>query len=428
MITILLFGLTLFLMAMGIPIAWSLGIGGFAAVLAMGDIPLQIVAQKIYSGMDSFPLLCIPFFVFAGELMASGKITDGLVKFSLILVGRIRGGLAMATVVASMFFGGMSGSAIADIAALGPVEIPMMVKSGYDRKFAGSLTSAAAIIGPIIPPSIPMVVYAISVGTSIGALFLAGVIPGIILGLFLMGAAYVISVKKKYPKREEKVSFREFFLTLKEVMFALLMPIIIMGGIISGIFTPTEASAVAVGYAFVVTVFFMKTLKISDMPRLLVNTAITTAMVMIIMGTATLWGWVLAIEQIGPKLGGFLTHFTTPFTFLLMVNIFFLLLCSFMENISAIIIFAPILAPIAAKLGIHPIHFGLVFVLNTTMGLITPPLGEVLFIAAPISGITLDELNTSIAFFFLIEVLALFVITYIPFTTLWIPTLFGLIK
>ena len=423
-----LFIISLLLMAMGMPIAWSLGVGAFVAVVSMGSIPLQIVSQKIYSGMDSFPLLCIPFFVFAGELMASGKLTDGLVKFSLILVGRVRGGLAMATVVASMFFGGMSGSAIADVAALGPVEIPMMVKSGYSRKFSASLVSAAAIIGPIIPPSIPMVVYAISCSTSIGALFLAGVIPGILLGLFLMAAAFIWSVKEKYPKREEKVTLKEFFVTLKEVFFALLMPLIIMGGIISGMFTPTEASAVAVGYAFVITVFVIKTLKLSDLPRLMINAGITTAIVMIIMGTATIWGWVLAMERVGDHLSGFLLQFTTPFMFLFMVNIFFLALCTFMENISAILIFAPILAPIAVKMGIHPIHFGLVFVLNTTMGLITPPLGEVLFIAAPISGLKLDELNVSIVGFFLIEVLALFVITYLPFTTLWVPRLFGLIQ
>jgi tripartite ATP-independent transporter DctM subunit len=232
-----LFIISLLFMAMGMPIAWSLGVGAFVAVVSMGSIPLQIVSQKIYSGMDSFPLLCIPFFVFAGELMASGKLTDGLVKFSLILVGRVRGGLAMATVVASMFFGGMSGSAIADVAALGPVEIPMMVKSGYSRKFSASLVSAAAIIGPIIPPSIPMVIYAISCSTSIGALFLAGVIPGILLGLFLMAAAFIWSVKEKYPKREEKVTFKEFFVTLKEVIFALLMPLIIMGNY-QGMFTP----------------------------------------------------------------------------------------------------------------------------------------------------------------------------------------------
>jgi C4-dicarboxylate transporter DctM subunit len=272
------------------------------------------------------------------------------------------------------------------------------------------------------------VVYAISCGTSIGALFLAGVIPGIVLGLFLMAAAFVWSVKAKYPKREEKVTLKELVVTLREVVFALLMPLIIMGGIISGMFTPTEASAVAVGYAFVITVFVMKTLTFRDLPRLLINAGTTTAIVMMIMGTATLWGWVLAIEQIGDKLAGTLVKFSTPFTFLLMVNIFFLFLCTFMENISAILIFAPILAPIAEKLGIHPIHFGLVFVLNTTIGLITPPLGEVLFIAAPISGLKLDELNISIVGFFLIEVFALFVITYVPWMSLWIPQLFGMLQ
>ena len=427
MTTFVLFLLTLFLMAAGVPIAWSLGVGAFAAILTMGAIPLQIVPQKIYAGMCSFPLLCIPFFIFAGELMAHGKLTDNLVKFSLLLVGRIRGGLAMASVIASMFFGGMSGSAIADISALGPVEIPMMVKSGYDKRFSTALVCAAAIIGPIIPPSIPVVVYAIAVGSSIGALFLAGVIPGILLGLFLMLGSFIISVRRKYPKREEKITLSEFFATLREVIFALFMPIIIMGGIIGGIFTPTEAAAVAVGYAFIVTVFIQRTIKISALPAMLIRSGVTTAIVMIIVGTSTLWGWVVAIEQWGDKLAALL-KFATPVVFLLLTNIFFLILGTFMDNIPALLIFAPTLAPIAVKLGIHPVHFGAIVVLNTTMGLITPPLGEVLFVACPISKLSLEEISKGIFIFFILEVVVLLLVTYIPFTTLWVPRLFGLIQ
>lgn len=415
-----------FTLLIGVPIVFCLGIGSLAALLAMGDIPLQIIPQKIYNGMDSFPLLCIPFFILAGEFMSHGKITDSLLKFSILLIGRIRGGLALANVLASMFFGGMTGSALADTSALGSVEIPMMVKAGYGKRFSTAITCASSIVGPIIPPSVIVVIYALAVGGSIGALFLAGVIPGILVGSALMLGAYIISRKRKYPKREEKVSLQELYDGFKKVFLALMLPVIIVGGIISGLFTATEASSIAVVYAFIVTVFIMKTVKLSLIPKLMVNSVIVTAIVMIILGTSTIFGWIITVHQVNAALAKFL-GFAGPIVFLLIINIFLLILGSFMDTIPVILIFAPTLAPIAAGLGIHPLHFGMVVCLNCAIGLITPPLGQVLFIGCSIADISLEKLSKEILVFLFIELGVLFLVTYIPFTTLFVPKLFGFI-
>ena len=404
-----------------------LGISSLAALFVMGDMPLQIIPQKIYNGMDSFPLLCIPFFILAGEFMGQGKITDRLLKFSILLVGRLRGGLALANVLASMFFGGMTGSALADTSALGSVEIPMMIKAGYGKRFSAAITCASAIVGPLIPPSVVVIIYALAVGGSIGALFLAGVIPGILVGLALMVGAYIISRKRKYPKREEKVSLKELYDGFKKVFLALMLPVIIVGGIISGSFTATEASSIAVVYAFIVTVFIMKTIKFSQIPKLMVNSVIVTAIVMIILGTSTIFGWIITVEQVNVMLAKFL-GFAGPIVFLLIINIFLLFLGAIMDIIPVILIFAPTLAPIAIGLGIHPLHFGMVVCLNCTIGLITPPLGQVLFIGCSIADISLEALSKEILVFLFIELAVLFLVTYVPFTTLWVPRLFGFIS
>ena len=424
MVSFVLAALTIITMLIGMPIAFSLGISAFAALLTMGDIPLQIMAQKIYSGMDSFPLLCIPFFILAGELMSKGKITEALVEFAILLIGRIRGGLALADILASMFFGGMTGSAIAESSALGSVLIPMMEKAGYSRVFGAAVTSAAAVIGPIIPPSIPAVLYSLAAGTSIGALFMAGLVPGVLLGVFLMGTAYIISAKRGYPVREERVTLMDLAVGFRKVLLALLLPFIIVGGIVSGVFTATEASAVAVGYALVVTLFVTKQVKVSQLPGMLIRSGVVTAVVMIIVGTATIWGWVVAAEQVSARVAELLSGFS-PVMFMLMANLLLLFLGTFMDNVVIIILFAPTIAPIAMNMGIDPLHFGAIFVLNTTIGLITPPLGEVLFVAGPIANASLEELSKEILVFLLVEVGVLLLVSYVPFTTLWIPGLCG---
>lgn len=415
---------TVIALLVGIPVAFSLGLGALVAVLMMGDIPLQILAQKIYSGMDSFPFLCIPFFIFAGILMGKGKITEKLLHFSILLIGRIRGGLGMANVLASMFFGGMTGSAIADVSALGSVEIPMMKKAGYDAKFSAAITASSAIIGPVIPPSIPMVVYAMAVGTSIGGLFLAGIIPGLLLGIALIIGTYIISRKRNFPVTEQVVSRKELLESLKKVYPALFLPVIIIGGIISGVFTPTEASAVAVLYSFIITVLVTKTIRVPEIPVMLVDSALTTGVVLFIAGTSTIWGWVIAMEQLNLQIAE-LFQGISPLTFLILVNILLFVLGTFMDNIPIILIFAPTLTPIATSLGIDPLHFGIIVCLNTTIGLITPPIGPVLFVAAPIANISLEKLSVEMLYQIIIICIVLLLVTYIPFLTLTVPKFFG---
>jgi tripartite ATP-independent transporter DctM subunit len=416
---------TIVTLLMGMPIVFSIGIAAIVALLMIGGIPFVFVPQRIYAGMDSFPFLCVPFFILAGELMSHGKITEKLLEFAILIVGRIRGGLALANVLASMFFGGMTGSAIADTSALGSVEIPMMIKAGYDKKFSAAITCASAMVGPLIPPSILVVIYCLAVGgISIGGLFLAGVVPGVLVGFALMIASYLISVKRKYPKREEKTSVRAILISLKQVILPLFLPIIIVGGIIGGVFTPTEASAVAVGYAFIVTVVITKKLKFSDLPIMLIRSGVTTAIVMIIVGTATVFGSVISLQQIGPKMAELMEPLGL-ILFLIITNILLLVLGTFVDNVPMILIFAPTLAPIAVKLGVHPLHFGMIVVMNCTLAMITPPLGNVLFVACPIANVSLEELSAEIFLLFIIEVAVLFLITYMPWTTLWVPMLFG---
>lgn len=423
MIFIIILGLgTIVTLLIGMPIAFSLGVAGSISVLTMG-VPLEIIPMKICYGLNNFPLLCVPFFILAGEFMAHGKITEVLLKFAVTLIGFVRGGLALANVLASMFFGGMTGSALADVSALGSVEIPMMIKNGYDNKFSAAITCASACIGPIIPPSNPAVIYAVAVGTSIGGLFLAGAIPGILIGIALMCGSYFISVKRQYPK-SKKSSLKEIFMSFKDAILALVLPIIIIGGIVGGIFTPTEASAVAVGYAFFITVIVNRTVKLSDLPEMLLQTVITTSVVMIIVGTSTLFAWVMAMNRVGVMIEQ-LFAFCTPLTFLMLVNLLLLILGTFMDIIPLILIFAPILAPISVNLGINPLHFGMIFCINGTLGLITPPLGEVLFVASPIAKVTVEELSIEIFPLFLIEVGVLLLVTYVPSLTLWLPKLMG---
>ncbi len=422
-LTVLICGL-FFTLIIAVPIAWGLGISGLVALILM-DIPLTTVPQKIFSGMDIFPLMCIPFFILAGEIMAKGGLTKRLLDFAVLVIGRIRGGLSLANVIASMLFGGITGSAIADSSALGSVEIPMMKKNGYDAEFSAAVTAASACIGPIIPPSITVVIYSMAVsGVSIGALFAAGMIPGILVGLALMGACYVISRKRSYPKRIEKVTRREFLVGLKDAALAIMTPVIILGGIIGGVFSPTEAAAVAVVYSFIVSYFIYREMKLSDLPEMFKRSGVVTAIVMIIIGTSNVFGMVIAFEQLAQKLEVFLEPLGY-ISFLLAINIIFLVIGTFLDQNPAILILAPIFAPIAVALGIDPIHFGIVVIMNLVIGLITPPLGEVLFIVAPIAGVSLESVSKAVLPFLFVEIGVLLLVTYIPPLSLWIPRMLG---
>jgi C4-dicarboxylate transporter DctM subunit len=410
--------------ALGMPIAFCLGFAAVVAFFFMDPILMNVIAQKMFTGLDSFPLMAIPFFIFAGELMGRGGITKRLLLFADMVVGRVCGGLGLANVLASMIFGGITGSAIADVSALGSVEIPMMVEAGYDPDFSAGITCASACIGPIIPPSIPMVIYATAVGASIGGLFLAGYLPGILIGFTLMITAYFISIKRKYPVRKRKISFKGYIIGFKDAISALIMPLIIMGGILGGIFTPTEAASVAVAYTFILTVFIYKEVKLSDLPDILKNTAVTTAVVLILVSTSNVFAWIIMMEQVAVKLGG-LFGSMDKYVFLLFVNLILLFVGTFMDNCPAILILAPILTPIALSLGIHPLHFGIIFVVNMVIGLITPPLGQVLFVAVPIAKISFERVTKGTFPFLIVEIITLLIITYVPFLTLYLPKLLG---
>lgn len=413
----------IFTMAIGMPIVWALGFSSLIAFFFMDPMMMNVLAQKMFTGLNSFPLLAIPFFILAGELMGRGGITKKLMDFADLIVGRITGGLGLANVLASMLFGGITGSAIADVSALGSIEIPMMVEADYDPEFSAGVTCSSACLGPIIPPSIPMVIYASAVGTSIGGLFLAGYLPGILIGLSLMVVTFFIAKKRNVPVRKIKYSFRDYIRITKEAIPSLIMPLIIMGGILGGIFTPTEAASVAVAYTFILTVLITKTVKYSEIPEIIKNTAITTAVVLILVSTSNVFAWIIMMEQVAVKIGAAFLGMN-KFVFLLFVNLLLLFVGTFMDNIPAILILAPIFSPIATSLGIHPLQFGLIFVLNLVIGLITPPLGQVLFVAVPIAKIKFERVAIGTLPFLIVEIICLFIITYVPFFTVYLPNLF----
>ena len=408
-------------LVLGVPVAFVLGLTSLVGLLYLGHIPLLLVPKQMFSGVDSFPLLAVPFFILAGNLMNTGGITKRLIHFCKILLGHVRGGLSLVNVVASMFFGGITGAAVADTSALGTILIPAMVKEKYDRNFSAAVTAASSTVGPIIPPSIPMVILGTVGEVSIGALFLAGVIPGALVGLSLLAVAYVISVRNNYPK-EKRASVKEFFYGLKDAVLALLMPAIIMGGILGGIFTPTEAAVVAVFYAFLVSVLIYREIRWKDIPKIFIDSVVTTSIIMLVIANSAILGWILANQKIPQVVAEiFLSISNNKWVILLLINLFLLFLGTFMETTASLIILTPILLPLAVKLGIDPIHFGLVMVLNLVIGLITPPLGVCLFIACSIARITLEDIVKAIAPFLIAAIAVLFIVTYIPELVLWLP-------
>jgi C4-dicarboxylate transporter DctM subunit len=418
------FAVSLFI---GIPIAFCLGLCSLAVVFFKGEYSIILIAQKVFNGMDMFSLMAIPLFILAGDLMNLGGVTDRLIKFSNLLVGHIRGGLAHTLVVAEMFMSGVTGSAVADASALGTVLIPSMTKEGYDVDFATAILATAATAGPIIPPSITMVVYGVTMGVSIGGLFLAGLIPGVIMGLSMMAMAYYFARKRNYPRNERRATLREILRGGREAAAALILPVIILGGIMSGVFTATEAAAIAVFFAFVFGFFLFKTLKLNDLPGILVNCAVTTSVIMLIIGTANLTLWFLATQQVPQKVSMFfLSISNNPYVLMMIVNILLLITGCFMETGAAIILFAPILAPILISAGFHPLHVGFVFVFNLVIGMITPPLGVCLFVGCTIARISLERLSKAIWPFILLLITVLFIFSYFPSISMIVPRIFGI--
>jgi tripartite ATP-independent transporter DctM subunit len=410
------------LMALNVPIAFCMAGVGLGYILLGGNVPLELIVQRMISGSDSFVLLAIPFFLLAGSLMNAGGVTQRLTRFARAMVGHVTGGLAHVTVVTNMIMAGMSGSAVADCTGTGSILIPAMVRDRYSPAFAAAVTATAATIGPIIPPSIPMVIYAAIVNISVARMFIGGFIPGVLMGFILMGIAYVVSRRRGYP-REPRASWRIFVASFKDSFLALLMPIIVLGGILLGVFTPTEAAVVAALYAFILGAFIYGELKPRQLLAVAQEVIVGTASVMLIVGAAAPFGWLLAAERAPQNLAAAFAFLKEPWQLLLALNILLLILGCFMEAVSILIILSPVLAPIVAGAGINDTHFGVVLILNLMIGTVTPPVGMLMYIVCRIADISIIEFARE-AFWPTIGLIAvLFLITYVPSLVTWLPNL-----
>lgn len=415
-------------MVIGIPIAFVLGASSLYYFLFLGNIPLSMIGQKMYSGIDNYILLAIPFFILAGELMNRSKITDALISFSNILVGRIPGALAQINIVASVFFAGITGSGVADTAALGSILIPAMEKEGYTPEYAAAVTVASSVIGPIIPPSVVMVIYSMATGESVGALFAAGYVPGLLVALVLMILSYVYAKKYNHPRRTNKLPMKEVLYTLKESIIGMMCPVVLVVGIFSGMFTPTEAAVIACIYAIVAGLFLLKTMSLKDVFDSFVSSAVASSVTLLVIAMANLFGQVLAIERIPSLIANFMLGLTSnKYVFLLLLNLFLLFMGMIMDPGASVLILAPIFLPIALNLGIQPLHFAIVMLVNLNLGLITPPVGTCLYVAAPIAKISLERLSKAVLPFVLMEIVALMIMTFVPEVILFLPRLLGYI-
>jgi tripartite ATP-independent transporter DctM subunit len=371
---------------------------------------------------DSFPLMAVPFFILAGAIMNSGGITERLFSFANRVVGHITGGLGHANILASIIFSGMSGTAIADAGGLGAVELKAMKDAGYDEDFSLAVTGGSSIIGPIIPPSVPAVVFGVIAGVSIGRLFIAGVVPGLIMGLAMGILVYFQSKNKNYPK-QKRATLKELWASLKESFFPLLTPVVIIGGILVGIFTPTEAAIIAVIYSLILGIAYRE-ITLKDMPRFLRETANTTIAVMFIVAAASVFGWILASEQIPQKLSQFfITAFPNKYVALLVINIFLLIAGTFMETIAALTILTPVLMPVILNLGIDPVHFGIIMILNLMIGLLTPPVGMVLYVLSGVSSVPFEKISRAVMPYLIVLIITLLIFTYVPQLVLFLPNL-----
>jgi C4-dicarboxylate transporter DctM subunit len=400
--------------ALSVPIAISMGLASAIAIWWDGGAPIIVLIQRLFTSIDSFPLMAIPFFILAGTLMEYGGISKRLIAFANALTGHLPGGLAIVTIVTAMFFAAISGSSAATTAALGSLLIPGMIQRGYHPNFAGATQAVAGELGIIIPPSIPMILYGVTVSVSIGDMFIAGIVPGILIGFSLIAAAYVMAKRRGYEPEPRK-SFRELLQSFKEAFWAILMPIIILGGIYGGIFTPTEAAGIAVGYAFIVGVFIYKEIKLKFLAEILSKSAVTTATIMFIISGAGLFGWIITRENIPMVVSEFFTGISdNPIIFLLLVNLLLLFVGMFMETNASIIILAPLLVPTAIQLGIDPVHFGIIMIVNLALGMCTPPMGVNLFISAELAKIRLDQITRGMLPYYFVLLVTLLILTFVP--------------
>jgi len=413
----------------GVPIAFSIGFSSLVFLLVSKNIPLTLIAQRMFTGLDIFPFMAVPFFILAGELMNKAGITKRLVSFADVLVGHFKGGLAHVNIVTSMFFAGITGSAVADTSAIGSMLIPAMDEQGYDKDYSAAVTVSSSVIGPIIPPSIPMVIFSLISGTSVAALFLSGVIPGILLGFGLMLVSYIYAHKRNYPKNEKAATLLQITKAFVKAIIPLLMPIIILGGILSGVFTATEASGIAVVYALTIGFLVLRDLNFQKLKEAFISTAKTTGIVFLVIACANIFNWILAIEQVPQRLTAVVSeHVQNPIVLLLWINIILLFLGTFVEGTAAMIITVPVLIQITAPFGISPITLGAIVVLNLMIGLITPPVGLCLFVACGITKLSIERISRAVIPFLAIEIVVLLITTYLRPVTLWLPRLFNYIR
>jgi len=428
-VSVAFFWIFILLLAVGAPVVFALLLGpGLSLVLDGETRYFAALLARFYNGIDSFPLLAVPFFILAGELMNSGGITAAIVRFAQSLVGHVRGGLAQVNVLSSMMFAGISGSAVADASAIGKMLIPEMEKQGYSRPFASAVTAAAAVIGPIIPPSGIMVLYGFVMNVSIGALFAGGVVPGILIGLGLMGLIRMLAGRYNLPPAAPRATWTERGKAFRGAWLALLLPVILLGGMLSGFFTATEAAAVAVAYALFVTVFVMRNTGWQDLRRIFRATALQSGVILLLVGAAVTLGWLVTVSGLATRIAESILAVTdNPLLLLFLVNIVLLIVGMFLDAGPAILILGPVLSPVFTSLGIDPVHFALVMCVNLTIGLATPPMGLVLFVTASVARERLENIVRAILPFLAVEIAVLLLITFFPALVLTLPRWLGLL-
>lgn len=429
--TLVLVATFVVLLVMNVPIAFALGISTFVTIASIGGIPtLTIIAQKMATGIDAFALLAIPFFILSGQFMGRGGIARRLINFAGALVGWLPGGLAYVNVLTCMMFGSISGSAVAAVSAVGGFMIPEMNKKGYDKDFNVAVSVTAATTGLVIPPSNVMIVYSLAAGgVSIAAMFLAGFLPGILIGLSLMIVSGVISARRGYGGAGDgaRIRFGQVIHTFKRAFLSMCLVVIVMGGIVGGVFTATEAAAIAVLYAFFLSVFLYREVAFSDIPHILLQTGITTAVVMLLIAASTAMSWILAYENIPQNISASLLALSdSRIVIFLIINAILLFVGTFMDMTPAVLIFTPIFLPVVTQLGMNPIHFGIVLIANLCIGLCTPPVGTALFVGCGVGNTTIAKVSRSLLPFFVAMVISLLLITYLPPIALTVPGLFGM--
>ena len=423
MTSFILFAVFTILLVSGMPVAFCLLLSAICSAFYAG-IPLLVIFQRMFAGIDNFVLLAIPFFIFMGNIMEQGGMARRVVKFSNIIIGRIKGGLAGVNVLASMFFAGISGSAVADTSSIGSMLIPMMNEEGYDKNFSAAITSTSSTIGLIIPPSNAMIVYSFAAGgISVAKLFAAGIIPGILVGLGLMMTGYIISVRENYPSHPAP-SIKEAIKIIKETSLSLVLVLIILGGILGGIFTATEAAVFGVVYSFIISFFVYKDIKLKDIPHIVNKTIKTSAIVLVLISTSTAFSYILSYERIPELVCEILLNISeNKIVILIIINIVLLFVGTFMDMSPAILIFTPIFLPVAIELGIDPIQFGIIMLVNLCVGLNTPPVGTVLYVAMGIADTTMDKMIKYLIYFIIPMIVVLLLVTYWPTISMLIPNL-----